>query len=81
MGWIFAAVVLILLVVSPGFRKTAGGLVAAIVLFAVVVQVHDHYEKKAEAEAAEIAAAQQEPDPCAALESRPERMQCWLSEP
>jgi hypothetical protein len=50
MGWIFAAVVLILLVVSPGFRKTAGWLVAAVVAFAVLSNVQYHYEQKAKLE-------------------------------
>lgn len=79
MVWIFAAVVLILLVVSPGFRRTCGGIVAAIVLFAVLAQVHDHFEKKAEAEIA--AQKPPEPDPCAGLEKNGERLQCWLDEP
>jgi hypothetical protein len=75
---IFAAVALILLVVSPGFRRTCGALVAAIVLFAVVIQVHDHFEKKAEAELA--AQTPPEPDPCAGLESF-ERLDCFLAQP
>lgn len=79
-GWIFASVVLILLVVSPGFRKTAGGLVAAVVLLGVIGQVHYHYEKKAEAEAAQREAAHQKPDLCDGIENSGAHLECLLSD-
>lgn len=73
MVWIFAAVALILLVAIPGFRRTCGWIVAAIVLFAVAVQVHDHFERKA-------AAVQiSEPDPCAGLKNSA-HLDCLLAE-
>lgn len=77
MFWIFAAVALILLVVSPGFRRTCGWAVGAIVLLGVTIQVHDHFEKEAEAEMA--TQQQPEPDPCAGKKDG-EHLDCLLAE-
>jgi hypothetical protein len=59
--WIFASVCLILLVVSTGFRKAAGGITLALFALFLLLFIKDSSDS---ADSEDEAVATQEPDPC-----------------